>query len=391
MRGKEYTPQQIQPWIDFLQYLIPSDEERKVVERWVATLVSRLDTKMHFSLILISDKQGTGKTTLGSEILYPLVGFHNGSVINDSNLQSNFNSWLKFKRLIVAQELSSGKNVRPYHKLKSVIAEPLVTVNEKHVKEFQVENEAVFYASTNNFNALKIQDEERRWYFPRVVEKLWSDKENEEEAQDEHVLNFQNFYNWLHKQNGLAYIRHWCDTYGDYIKEGEKPPKTELKTEIIEDSRTPEENTILSMASLLSVFPQPVIINSEGFKNIVRGILKTNNQLHRYGGLTTSNKKLVMLIRKGSRNRLDILKNEKGKNLRVSISGKTNQVLYVNNKTVELLDSLETKKEKKKLRSELLDNKRLESFLREKLIGESSFDAVSGWENVKEEIVEQSN
>jgi hypothetical protein len=65
-----YMPSDVRPkegdarlWLEFLEHLIPGEEDRNHVERWCATLIAKTDIKMNYAMLLSSQKQGVGKTT----------------------------------------------------------------------------------------------------------------------------------------------------------------------------------------------------------------------------------------------------------------------------------------------------------------------------------------
>jgi len=53
--------------------------DRIELMRWCATLIARPDIKMNYGVLLISETQGVGKSTLGEKILAPLIGKLNAS------------------------------------------------------------------------------------------------------------------------------------------------------------------------------------------------------------------------------------------------------------------------------------------------------------------------
>ena len=61
-------------WIEFMEHLIPDQGDRLETLRWCATLIAGPDIRMLYGVLLISQKQGVGKSTLGEVILAPLVG-----------------------------------------------------------------------------------------------------------------------------------------------------------------------------------------------------------------------------------------------------------------------------------------------------------------------------
>lgn len=128
----------VQPFLNFLAYLIPIPKECKHVERWIATLYARPQVHMLWALFLRSRMQGVGKTLLG-EILSRLVGRHNTSWPNEHDITTSaYNSWLGSKRLIINNEIYAGHSWKAYNKLKECISDKTVTIHEKYVKEYTI-------------------------------------------------------------------------------------------------------------------------------------------------------------------------------------------------------------------------------------------------------------
>lgn len=227
------------PWLDYLKYMFPIETERKEVERFCATIIARPDVKMEYGLLLVSETQGIGKTTLGAQILAPLVGYHNtGYPSEDDIVNSNFNGWLAHKRLIVIGEIYSGHSWKAYNRLKSYITDKEIEVNQKYQTPYLVENWAHIVASSNSRRALKIEQDDRRWFYPEVAEVPWGKG------------NFKNFYDWLNS-GGLQIIMNWAKGYGDYVSVGERAPMTEMKSEMIEGSRSEAQKELVDLCDAL--------------------------------------------------------------------------------------------------------------------------------------------
>lgn len=222
------------PFLEFMEYLIPRKEDRKALLKWVATLIACPKVKMMYGVLLISNTQGVGKTLLGVNILAPLVGKENTAYPSESQIvESKFNGWLAERRLVVVNEIYGGRDWKAANKLKGVITEKSIDVEEKYERTYNVENWAHFYCCSNATNALKIEASDRRWLVPRVTEEKWSREK------------FTAFVEWLDGA-GLSIIKHWAETYEqnegcEYAKHGEEAPQTELKLEMIEDSRPAEQ------------------------------------------------------------------------------------------------------------------------------------------------------
>jgi len=165
------------PWIDYLNRLIIEDVDRKELMRWCATLIDRPEVRMHYGVLLISETQGVGKSTLGEKVLVPLVGKENVSFPTENDiLDSAFTDWKAHKRLVMVNEIYQGNSSRPYNKLKDLITDTYVRSNRKFQAAYEVENWCHMMACSNSKRALKLPNDDRRWLVPAVTEEIhrWS-------------------------------------------------------------------------------------------------------------------------------------------------------------------------------------------------------------------------
>src|SRR5262249_55637926 len=205
------------PFVEFMAHLFPIERERKKVLAWMTTLVCRPDVRMRFGILLISINQGVGKTTLAQDILAPLIGEWNVSFPDESMiLNSAFTSWIAHKRLTVIHEIcTDDKSRKAYNRLKSIITETVVDVNEKYVKPYTIKNCIHVFACSNTKRALYLSDVDRRWFLPLVTEKLLDEK------------YWINFHRWV-QEDGLGVILHYLKELAkdpaNIIGTGEHPP-----------------------------------------------------------------------------------------------------------------------------------------------------------------------
>ncbi|HEY7821945.1 MAG TPA: primase-helicase family protein [Acidimicrobiia bacterium] len=235
------------PWIEFLKYMFPHDNERKEVERWCATLIAKPATRMSYGLLLVSETQGIGKTTLGEHILGPLVGVWNVGFPAEKDITSDFNEWVAHKRLAIVNEIYSGSSWRAYNALKSVITDHSVTVNQKYMRQYIVDNWCHVVACSNSMRALKMEHDDRRWFYPEVTERPWPGKK------------FVEFRAWV-EGGGLNIIRSWAEGYGEYVHPNERAPMTLQKQELIEGSRSDAQEEAAALAQLLVDNPEPAAL-----------------------------------------------------------------------------------------------------------------------------------
>lgn len=232
------------PWLEFLRYMFVNDSERLEVERWCATLIARPESRMGYGLLLISERQGIGKTTLGSQVLAPLVGHHNVGYPGENDITSSFNDWVAHKRLAIVNEIYSGSSWKAYHALKSIITDQEVTVNQKYMRQYVIDNWCHVLACSNSMRALKMEQDDRRWFYPEVTEVPWK------------AGQFTAFRSWL-QGGGLSIIKRWAEDFGNYVEPSDRAPMTERKREMIEGSRSEAQRAAVALAEMLRDRPSP--------------------------------------------------------------------------------------------------------------------------------------
>jgi len=101
-------------------------------------------------------------------------------------------------------------------------------------------------ASSNVFDPIRIESNDRRWFVPAYSKHL--DNSNETKA------FFRGFANWLEKSNGLQMIfdyLHGLDIRGYDFR---SPPNTSAKDEIMEEQTATEDNTTSASIELFELY-----------------------------------------------------------------------------------------------------------------------------------------
>ncbi len=265
----------IKPFLDFMNYMFPIERERKEVLRWCATLIARPDMRIPYAMLLVSETQGIGKTTLGAHILAPLVGSHNVSFPTEEQVQGEFNSWIANKRLCIFNEIYAGHSWKVANRLKNLITDEFVDVNEKYQRKYTAENWIHIFACSNSLTALKIENTDRRWFYPEVTEERWPQE------------NFEHLYSWI-KSGGLSIIYQWAiDFDGEYIHRKEIAPMTDRKQELIVSSMSEEQGEAMALAERMIDYDaenKPVAVTMKRIEEIVRG--KINGHSYHDSDLT---------------------------------------------------------------------------------------------------------
>ena len=226
------------PFIDYMDKLFPDPKDRHEVMRWCATLIARPDIKMKYGLLVISQMQGVGKTTLGECILRPIVGTHNSSIPEQEDIvDSQFNDWKAQKRLVVANEIYAGDSYKAYNKLKGLITDSTITINRKFCVPYTIDNWVHIYACSNSLRALKLEGDDRRWLVPMVTLEKRSD------------AYWEKFHNWLEKKGGLGKIMYWAEEFlkeNKPVSKGAHAPSTGFKKEVIEETLGTDMTLVLN-------------------------------------------------------------------------------------------------------------------------------------------------
>lgn len=215
------------PWTDFMAHLIEDPYDRVETLRWVATLIARPEIKMQYGILLISETQGVGKSTLGEKILGPLLGEENVSAPSERQItESGFNEWAAHKRLAVIHEIYAGHSSKAYDNLKSIITERTIEVNKKYQSTYKIENWLHFFACSNSPRALKLSFDDRRWFVPKVTSR---------KKPAEYWIMFNN---WLSRKHGLNIIKYWADEWlraNSPVVAGMDAPDSATKRDMILD------------------------------------------------------------------------------------------------------------------------------------------------------------
>lgn len=221
-----------------LCHMFPVREDRRHAVRWGATLVACPKVRMEYAVVLQSKTQGLGKTTL-ADLLGRLVGAPNVSRPNETALtESQFNSHLAKKRLVICDELYSNRSSKTYDKLKSPITDKTVRVNEKHEKAYEIENYAHFVFTSNDLIPIFLDASDRRFFIPTLAERKLPRE------------FWVRFHAWI-EGGGLSFMAHcaaaWVAKHGA-VQPGEPAPISTAKRALIDNSVSDEMRSVREAA-----------------------------------------------------------------------------------------------------------------------------------------------
>lgn len=216
---------------EFIFHLVPDEEERQCLMEWIATLLVFPERNMDYGVLLWSKTQGVGKGLLISMIRRFIGSVYTAEPSDNMLTESKYNGYAYNKLLIACHEIYAQENYRAVDKMKSLITERRIIINQKYGAEFEADNVAKIIACSNSDHALALTHEDRRWLVVHGVEKKISPQ------------LVKKFVHWFTQGNGLSALRwhlenEWEKKTGyTFVPEGSIAPMTAAKEQVIEKSK----------------------------------------------------------------------------------------------------------------------------------------------------------
>ena len=156
-------------FLEHMAYLIPNDEERRLLIQWLAWCIRHPDKKIMFAILIVG-REGTGKSWLGL-LLEKILGRSNVVLVQSEDAAtSTFNGFSENKRVAVINEIQpkSGTRVNLVERVKGLITEETLRINRKYVEAYDAENRTNLIAISNEKVPLLMHN--RRWLVIRAAD-----------------------------------------------------------------------------------------------------------------------------------------------------------------------------------------------------------------------------
>ena len=219
------TPGDPAPFVEFMEYLVPTDFERQHLLKVMAFTVRNPGVKVRHAMLLGSTVQGVGKS-LVAEIWGQLLGSHNVRKTSSGEISGAFQGWIKENLLVVCEELNIGQGLAVYNDLKDLITSDKRPINEKHLAVREWPIYSTFLMLTNLKVPLLIEATDRRLF---VIDSP---------AQKRDKSYYAGLFAWL--SGNIGVVRWYLDqvNLADFGPH-DPPPMTEAKRALIKGSRHP--------------------------------------------------------------------------------------------------------------------------------------------------------
>lgn len=184
----------VRPFLDHMAFLFPNEGDRELVLDYLALLTQKPADKIHFAL-LIRGVQGTGKSWIGN-LMEQIIGTPNVVRPSNDEVISKWTRWMEGAQLAIVEELMTLGRLEVANRLKPVITDPTIRIEEKNCSIYSIPNKLNFLCFTNHEDALKIEHGDRRWLvvFSPAVKK--------------DVDYYERLFGYL-ENGGAAFVKHW--------------------------------------------------------------------------------------------------------------------------------------------------------------------------------------
>lgn len=143
--------------------------------------------------IVLEGNKGSCKSCVVEKI-FNMYGIYGKYISNSSEILGNFNSKLKDTLLCYVDELTFVGNVAHTNRLRTLIRLPQLTINERHIKQYDVSNDINFIIDSNNTIHAKNYKNDHR-YFTLTMDDRYAGNGGSDEFKEEIKKYFEDIRN----------------------------------------------------------------------------------------------------------------------------------------------------------------------------------------------------
>ena len=219
------------------------NHEEKMVEyviQWIAHAIQFPEEKT--TMITFISSQGAGKNTL-MKFLKRMIGKEKYFETTDPSrdVWGSFNGAIAEKYLVMLNELSAMDLKNAEGKIKGLITDDTMTINQKGVPQYEVQSYHKFICSTNNKEAIKPSKDDRRNCLIECSDELCNEGKTEEE-QEQNFNYISELEKHIQSDDSIKTIYEWLKSIKGLQGFGfKKPPKTAFHLEQTQLTMSPIE------------------------------------------------------------------------------------------------------------------------------------------------------
>lgn len=232
---------------DFFVVLFPNDKERRYVMDWMAWIIQHPTKRINYSL-LIRGAHGSGKSTLGV-LMSAMLGRKNVGYVSNTVMNGRFSDWAEGDILKIVEEVyDKGDRYSAIERQKEYITNDRFQVEPKGRKPKVVVNTSSKMMFTNHFNALPLDENQRRYLVVSTQAENHLDMERVYGSKAERSRFFKNVYRAI--DNHVPALKKWFldwEISPDFDHKGHAPQDTEAFSIMADASNDGVEGAVVSM------------------------------------------------------------------------------------------------------------------------------------------------
>lgn len=216
----------VRPFLEHVEYLFPDESERQHLLDWMAFVIKNPGQKILYALLIHSKIQGIGKSFLG-EVMRSVLGYQNTNMLTTQMLSENYTGWAKRSCFSIVEEIMVNNKMEIMNKIKPIITQPTINIREMQREAYEVINRVNMMLNTNYENALKVDDEDRRYLILSSI------------AKKKDKGYYIHLFNWLETPEALSAIFYMFQSweYAEDFNSKGNAPQTSARKEMIEVNR----------------------------------------------------------------------------------------------------------------------------------------------------------
>lgn len=213
-----------------MELLIADPNHRRILFDWLAYNVQFPGQKIRWAP-LFQGGEGCGKTFF-FELMLAVLGHGHAKLVNKASISGSWNEWATGAQVIAIEEIRVvGENkYEIMNKLKELITNNNVPINQRNNDTRTVENTTNYIAFTNFHDALALAHNDRRYFVLKAI------LQEEEEIRAVGEQYFDDLFALLEERAGaLRWIFENHTMSGDFNPNG-RAPHTIFRDQVIEDT-----------------------------------------------------------------------------------------------------------------------------------------------------------
>jgi hypothetical protein len=165
--------------------------------QWCAYPLQHPGAKMHVAAAVWGPVHGSGKTLVG-ETLMRIYGPKHSTELKDSTLEDDRFEWAENRQFVLADDITARGDRKFMRKLMTMVTQHSMRMNPKYVPSYDIEDRINYYFTSNDPDALFMDDQDRRFFVHEV---------------EAGKFDYRSYVQWMKSGSGPAALWHYLLEY----------------------------------------------------------------------------------------------------------------------------------------------------------------------------------